>query len=45
MTESNSHTLTDNQNGQTFTFLRNEIESLKFRVTKKRTESPLWMSW
>ena len=35
MTESNNHTLTDNQNEQTLNSLRNEIASLKFRLTKK----------
>jgi predicted nucleic acid-binding Zn-ribbon protein len=35
MTEPNNHTLTDNQNEQTLNSLRNEIESLKFRLTKK----------
>ena len=35
MTESNIHTLTDNQNEQTLNSLRNEIASLKFRLTKK----------
>ena len=35
MTESNNHTLTDNQNEQSLNSLRNEIASLKFRLTKK----------
>jgi NTP pyrophosphatase (non-canonical NTP hydrolase) len=35
MTEPNTHTLTDNQNEQTMNFLRDEIASLKFRLTKK----------
>jgi chromosome segregation ATPase len=35
MSESNNQTLTDNQNEQTLNFLRNEIASLKFRLTKK----------
>ena len=35
MTESNNHTLTDNQNEQTLNFLRDEIASLKSRLTKK----------
>ncbi len=35
MTESNNHTLTDNQNEQTLNSLRNEIASLKFRLTTK----------
>ena len=35
MTAPNNHTLTDNQNEQTMNFLRNEIASLKFRLTKK----------
>jgi NTP pyrophosphatase (non-canonical NTP hydrolase) len=35
MTESNNHTLTDNQNEQTLNSLRNEIESLKFTLKKK----------
>ena len=35
MTESNNHTLTDNQNEQTLNFLRNEIADLKSRLTKK----------
>jgi len=35
MTESNNHTLTDNQNEQTLNSLRNEIASLKSRLTKK----------
>ncbi len=35
MTEPNSHTLTDNENEQTLNFLRDEIASLKFRLTKK----------
>ncbi len=35
MTESNNHTLTDNQNEQTLNSLINEIASLKFRLTKK----------
>ena len=35
MNEPNNHTLTDNQNEQTLNFLRNEIDSLKARLTKK----------
>ena len=35
MTEPNNHTLTDNQNEETLNSLRNEIASLKFRLTKK----------
>jgi predicted nucleic acid-binding Zn-ribbon protein len=35
MTESNNHTLTDNQNEETLNSLRNEIASLKFRLKKK----------
>jgi predicted nucleic acid-binding Zn-ribbon protein len=35
MTEPNNHTLTDNQYEQTLNSLRNEIESLKFRLIKK----------
>ena len=35
MTEPNNHTLTDNQNEQTLNFLRDEIASLKSRLTKK----------
>jgi len=35
MIESNNHTLTDNQYEQTLNSLRNEIASLKFRLTKK----------
>jgi chromosome segregation ATPase len=35
MTESNTHTLTDNQNDQALNFLRNEIADLKSRLTKK----------
>ncbi len=35
MTESNNHTLTDNQNEQALNSLRNEIESLKFQLKKK----------
>ncbi len=35
MTESNNHTLADNQNEQTLNSLRNEIASLKFRLAKK----------
>jgi chromosome segregation ATPase len=35
MTEPNNHTLTDNQNDQTMNSLRNEIASLKSRLTKK----------
>jgi predicted nucleic acid-binding Zn-ribbon protein len=35
MTEPNNHTLTDNENEQTLNSLKNEIESLKFRLTKK----------
>ena len=35
MTEPNNHTLTDNQNEQTLNSLRNEIASLKCRLTKK----------
>jgi predicted nucleic acid-binding Zn-ribbon protein len=35
MTEPNNHTSTDNQNEQTLNFLKNEITSLKFRLTKK----------
>jgi predicted nucleic acid-binding Zn-ribbon protein len=35
MTEPNNHTLTDNQNEQTLKFLRDEIASLKSRLTKK----------
>jgi chromosome segregation ATPase len=34
MTDDN-HTLTDNQNDQTLNFLRDEIASLKSRLTKK----------
>ncbi len=35
MAEPNNHTLTDTQNEQTLNSLRNEIESLKFQLTKK----------
>ena len=35
MTEPNNHTLTDNQNEGITNSLRNEIASLKFRLTKK----------
>ena len=35
MTEPNNHTLTDKENEQTLIYLRNEIESLKSRLTKK----------
>ena len=35
MTESNNHTLTDNQNEQTLNSLKNEIDSLKFQLKKK----------
>ncbi|MDO9027738.1 MAG: hypothetical protein Q7U68_02605 [Candidatus Roizmanbacteria bacterium] len=35
MTEPNNHTLTYYQNEQTLNSLRNEIASLKFRLTKK----------
>ncbi|MBU1207297.1 MAG: hypothetical protein KKH04_10285 [Proteobacteria bacterium] len=35
MSEPNNHTLTDNQNEQTLNFLRDEIASLKARLTKK----------
>ena len=35
MTEPNNHTLTDIQNEHTLNSLRNEIASLKFRLTKK----------
>ena len=35
MPEPNNHTLTDNQNEQTLNFLRDEIASLKSRLTKK----------
>ena len=35
MIEPNTHTLTDNQNEQTSNFLRDEIASLKSRLTKK----------
>ena len=35
MTEPNNHTFTDNPNEQTLNSLRNEIASLKFRLTKK----------
>jgi chromosome segregation ATPase len=35
MTEPNNHTLTDNQSDQALNSLRNEIASLKFRLTKK----------
>jgi chromosome segregation ATPase len=35
MTEPNNHTLTDNQNEQSLNFLRDEIASLKFQLTKK----------
>jgi predicted nucleic acid-binding Zn-ribbon protein len=35
MTEPNNHTLTDNQNEHTLNSLRNEISSLKSRLTKK----------
>jgi hypothetical protein len=35
MTDPNNHSLTDNQNEQTLSFLRNEIDSLKFQLTKK----------
>jgi NTP pyrophosphatase (non-canonical NTP hydrolase) len=35
MTESYNHTLTDNQNEQALTFLRNEIADLKFQLKKK----------
>jgi chromosome segregation ATPase len=35
MTEPNNHTLTDDQNEQALNSLRNEIASLKSRLTKK----------
>lgn len=35
MTEPNNQPLTDNQNEQTLNSLKNEIASLKFRLTKK----------
>ncbi len=35
MTDPNNQTLTDNPNEKTLNFLRDEIESLKFRLTKK----------
>ena len=35
MTEPNNHTLTDVEYEQTLNFLRDEIESLKSRLTKK----------
>ena len=35
MTEPNNRTLTDNQNEQTLNSLRDEIASLKFRLTKE----------
>ena len=35
MTEPNNHALTGNQNEQTLNSLGNEIESLKFQLTKK----------
>jgi predicted nucleic acid-binding Zn-ribbon protein len=35
MTETNNHSVTDNQNEQTLNFLRIEIESLKFQLKKK----------
>ncbi len=35
MTDTNNHTLTANQNDQTLNALRNEIDSLKFQLTKK----------
>jgi predicted nucleic acid-binding Zn-ribbon protein len=35
MTDPNNQTLTDNQDEQTLSSLRNEIASLKFRLTKK----------
>ena len=35
MTDPHNHTLADNQNEQTLNSLRNEIASLKFRLTKK----------
>ena len=35
MTEPNNPTLTDNEKEQTLNSLRNEIASLKFRLTKK----------
>ena len=35
MTEPNNHPLTDNQNEQTLSFLRNEIADLKSRLAKK----------
>jgi predicted nucleic acid-binding Zn-ribbon protein len=35
MTDPNNHPLTDNQNEQTLNFLRDEIASLKSRLTKK----------
>ena len=35
MSEPNNHTITDNQNEQTLNYLRNEIASLKSRLTKK----------
>ena len=35
MTDPNDHTLTDNENEETLNSLRNEIASLKFRLTKK----------
>ena len=35
MTEPNNQTLMDNQNAQTLNFLRDEIASMKSRLTKK----------
>jgi len=35
MTDPNSHSFTDNQDEETLNSLRNEIASLKFRLTKK----------
>ena len=35
MTETNNHTLTDNENDQSLNFLRNKIAFLKSRLTKK----------
>ena len=44
MTETDTHTPTDNQNEKMIDSLRNEIADLKSHLKRKTTGSPLWTS-
>jgi hypothetical protein len=44
MTAPNNNIPTDNQNEKIIDPLKNEVTSLKFQLTKRMTESPVWTS-